>query len=479
MSLSRQVALGGAYLATAQLVVGVGQLLYASVTARLVADESFGAFAVAMSATGLVALFLTTGMATYALATDAMTRQTARTLKCVGWAAGLATAVLVWFFADGWVALWAGTSAATRMLRMLCLQVLLSAPAAVSVALLRRQARPAADAAVQLASVVLGLIAGVVGISVIGTGDALVIAPTVTAALTLLLSSLLARPHEEGSRNEGLPVILGFAWRISNQNVIFFVLMSLPVWAVSRAAGPEELGQFSRALVLTQTPAFALAGAMVRAVQPFYRLAGEGRLRASVDDSVSLSAWLAFPMFFGLAACAVPTVEVVLGPGWSKTSQLVLPLALGFGLYVVFSVAANAAQTLGAVRQVTIAQSTMLPVCVAVSAAGIFADSAFIAAVAFPAMLSVGLLVMLHGLSARGIASLGIGLRNLGWHLAAASLAAVVAFATWTAMLAASWGTGWSLVLPASAGLLSWLAVAWALPGGRVLRSRGVLARVR
>ncbi|GAA1476862.1 hypothetical protein GCM10009623_13080 [Nocardioides aestuarii] len=459
------------------MVVALGQLTYASVTSRSIEDEVFGAFAVAMSATGLVALFMTTGLATFALAADSMSRDNARAIKSIAWAAGILTALVVWVGADLWVAVWAGTSEAAIMLRLLCVQVLLNAPAAVSVALLRRQARPKADALVQVVSVIVGLGVGLACIALTGVGVTLVVAPTVTAIVTLVLSSALAHRRYEQGESQRIKTVLGFAWRVSNQNLVFFLLMSLPVWAVSRGAGPEELGQFSRALVLTQTPALAMTGAIVRAVQPFFRLAEGERRSASVTDAISLSAWVAFPLFFGLAACARPTVEIVLGRGWDETAQMVIPLAVGYGLYVVFSVAASAGQTLGAVRQVTLAQSVMLPICVSLSALSIYANSSVAAAIAYPAMMGVGIVFMLYGLGTRGIASFAHGLRSVALHMGAAAVAATVAVAAGRLVGGASMSSGVILLWSVLAGFLAWLLMAWALPGGRILRRRQVFAR--
>jgi hypothetical protein len=174
------VARGGLALLAAQLVIVAGQVIYSAISSRVFGADVFGNFTVGITATGLLTLLLTTGLPSFALASRALNGSQARALVVLAAAGGLTAALLMVAGASVWASTWNAVGS-IPMTRTLALQVLLAGPAAVQLALLRREGRPTADAMVQSISAVLGVLSGVAALLSFHEPLALVVNPIVTA----------------------------------------------------------------------------------------------------------------------------------------------------------------------------------------------------------------------------------------------------------------------------------------------------------
>ena len=471
---SRTIAVGGAYLLGSQVVVGVGQFLYAAVTARALPARSFGDFALALTATGLIGLLLTTGLATFAVSARDLAPGSAWGLNALSWGAGLVASSLVLVIAPLWVSMWGASGDATETLRWMSLQVFLSAPGVVQVGLLRREGRPRADAGLQALAALLGLVVGAVAVTASAQTVSLTVGPITTAALTLFGAFVVRRHRYQASAPRELGAMLRFSFRVSNQNIVFFLLTSIPIWAVSLAGDVGALGQFSRAVILSQFPSLALASAMTRTVQPFYRRVEDPvRLREALDDAVCLASLLAIPALFGLAAVSRPLVDVWLGAGWDEAASLAPPLAAGAGVYVVFTVAASAGQTLGALRVVSLSQAVMLPVCLLFGWFTVETTNPTFAALALPVLSVCGLATLLYGLAKHGMLSLWATTSSILAHTLVGG--AVSAVALVTVLATRPLGSLNALGLGCIVGGATLLALIRLTPGWGVLTRRGLL----
>lgn len=476
MRRSRQIAVGGVALIGGQLCIAVLQILYSGFSSRVLAPSAFGAFSVAISATGLAALLLTTGLAAYVVSRPELNPSMASALWLLSWLAGLAGALVLFALAPLWVAAW-NASAAVPLTRLLALQVLLASPAAVQSAFLRREGRPAADAGTQVASAATGMVVGAILIAMSRDDLALAVSPTVAAGVALVVAASLRRHRFRIARPGSFGSVLRFSWRVSTQNIVFFVLLSLPVWAVSVGAGVSELGQFSRAALVTGLPSTAIATALTRALQPFYRHMETRELqRRAVTDAVAVTSLIVFPAFAGMAAVGPALVDVWLGPGWSLAGGLVAPLAIGYGLYVVYTVLANASETLSEFSPVRNSQIAMA-----------FPGLLLVAAVILSHAAQLGAWIML-AISVCGTIALVLGLEKVnvvhGRELAATVVkhgvwSLLVAVAAWSAQLAVGaigeTSSVWQLTIGTAVGGIFALALLRRQPGWRVLVSRGIL----
>jgi O-antigen/teichoic acid export membrane protein len=181
--------------------------------------------------------------------------------------------------------------------------------------------------------------------------------------------------------------------RITAQNLGFLALTSAPLWIVSLVLNDSSVGYFSRAMVIPGMAYVALATTLTKALQPYYRHLSSTDRRAGLFD-VTVAAAVALPPFFALAALGPQFIDVWLGPGWHESGRLLPPLALGYGVYVVFTVLANACEFLGFLDHVRIAQAAMIPGAIFLLGATIVTRDAswaswVIAGISVPALITL------------------------------------------------------------------------------------------
>lgn len=473
---SRAIAVGGAALLSSQIVIAISQIVYSGVTSRTLAPSAFGAYTVALSGAGLAGLLLTTGLPAFLLASTDVNAGNVASVILLAWSTGAGCALLLALGAPLWAYAW-NAPESVPFSRFLALQVLFSASAAVQVALVRREGRPLADATIQAGSSVLGMSIGVVVVLNSQSALALSVTPIVTSAAMLGIALAARRVHYARSRPAELRRVLGFAGNVSSQNLGFFALLSSPNWVVSVAAGGTALGQFSRAALLTGLPSNALSTALTRTLQPSYRhLKGERDRREAVTDAVLVTSALAFPPFLGLATLGPLVVNVWLGPGWEEAGQLVRPLAVGFGVLVVFTIMANAAEMMKEFRIVRRSQVVMALTAAPLVALVIKTGSSRDAALILVIVASCGFLSLAMQLHSRGIIDgrrVGDGLiRQFAWAVLVATLVGVSTYA-WL-----GFGPGGelaALLFGAGTGMAGWIAcirrqVVWG-----IIKRRGLI----
>lgn len=454
--------------------MGVVQFIYSGFTGRMLEPQVFGAYAVALSATGLLPLLFSTGLSSFVLAADDLNINATQATMRLSWLSGCLGATALVVGAPLWSWAW-HAPAATSFSRILALQVLLAAPAAVSLARVRRAGNARADAFIQVVSTLSGLALGVLALHVTDEPLSLTVAPIVGAAMNLFISQRVARPssiHGPFRRKD----VLAWTWRISRQNTFFFLLLSLPAWAVSVGTNPFLLGQFSRASLLAGLAATALSTALVRALSPSYREARLGDLKGAVTDAATVAGGIAMPSFLLLAIIGGRIIEIWLGPGWQVAARIIPILALGYGINVIFTVLANAAEMLGRFREVRHAQYAMAVVGIALTVLLVVSGNLLVGASLILAMSAVGIVVLVAALRGGPTIDAARLVRSLaaqgGWSVCIAITAAgALRLGAYFSL-----GNVMSILLTGCVGLFAWAATLRWQPSWMILRERGVVS---
>lgn len=456
---TRTVVRGASALIASQVVIAVAQFVYSAVTARVLLPEAFGAYAVALAGSGLLTLLVSTGLPSYVISNKDLSPNRVAAVVTVSWVSGLLSGLMLIIGAPLWAATWQAPES-IPLTRALAVQALFAAPAAAQLALLRREGRALADGAVQAASVVVAMAAGIAVVLSVRDPLALTITPVATSILTLGLATFVRRIRFRLVRPAGLRELLNFASHVSSQNVVFFLLLTAPSWTISVGSGTSALGQFSRASLLAGLPATALTSALTRALQPHYRhLQKPTERRAAVTDAVLVTGGLALAPFLGLAGLGPLVIAVWLGPGWSQAGAYMFPLAVGFGLYAVFTVMANAGEAHRHFRTVRRSQLSMSIPTIALVACGLAWGSPWFAVVMMLVMAVAGLVVLGIGLHRDELLD---GHRLVRYMKLDLALALSTAFVATVVGYLVRWQSGMELlglVAGAFAGLGIWLAV--------------------
>jgi O-antigen/teichoic acid export membrane protein len=155
----------------------------------------------------------------------------------------------------------------------------------------------------------------------------------------------------------GALLLCQFFWIIQSQADIFIA---------GRHFSPHDLGLYSEALFLTLIFSGKFIPPLNEVAFPAYaELEKQDKSIASAfTTSVRLTMFLAFPLYFGMAAIAQPLVASLFGPKWLEMVPLVATLALAMPfntLQIIFSPATNALGKPGIYVRSSIAGAILMP----------------------------------------------------------------------------------------------------------------------
>lgn len=219
---------------------------------------------------------------------------------------------------------------------------------ALGYAVLSREMDFRRQAQVNIVSALIGAAASLAGaLSGLGVWT-LVLAPLAMFTSRALGMTLMARAFIRPSFDfRGAWSIAGFGGLVALSSLLYFVQTQADVVIGGRLLAPHDLGLYTTALFLAQI-------FVNKVVPPLNEVAFSAYARIQHDRSTFAAGFLrsaraimllAVPFCFGLAACAEPLVDVVLGEKWLGAAPLLRLLALAMPvmtLHVLFAPAANA-----------------------------------------------------------------------------------------------------------------------------------------
>lgn len=243
----------------------------------------------------------------------------------------LAFAIL--FVAAPFVASFYGLPLLSPVLRCVSLTLVLNALFAVHRARLTRSVDFKTQSKASLAAAVLS---GVIGICMAYAGFgvwSLVVQSICNAALNLLLLTGLMRWFPRpGFCKKSFDALFAFGSRLLAASLIHSVYINLYNLVIGKRYSAADLGFFTRADHLARFPSNNFTGILNRVSLPILsRLQDDSEKLASVYAKyLKMACFAIFPLMFGLAALAEPTVVLLLGEKWRPSVLLLQILCLGF-----------------------------------------------------------------------------------------------------------------------------------------------------
>lgn len=349
MASGRKLLAGASWIYGAQALTVFAQFAYAAVTSRLVGPEGFGAYAIALSVSGLVTLVTAGGLSQAVSRMTNLDKLRLRALSTFALVLGLLGAAFLWISAAFWASLW-GDGNARPAIELLAVSVLMAPLAAIATSLLRRQGSFRALAIVTLAANLLGMVIGAAAVAVWRTGWSLAASALAAQLLLLLLSTYLCGRILWGVANiKHARSEIAFSSNLSPIKFTEYFVGNILKWSVSRFLGSANFGYWNRGDMLATLPFQQVQMAVIQAVSPEFRNDIESPVRAHRvwTDLQILVAWFAFPLSAAAAIVLPLTVPLLFGPGWEQTSVLIPYLAVAAGLQMVSTVLASAVEMLG------------------------------------------------------------------------------------------------------------------------------------
>jgi O-antigen/teichoic acid export membrane protein len=366
----RRLLAGATWIYGAQLLTVAAQFGYAATTSRLVSPGGFGAYAVALSVTGLVALLAMGGLGqTVARMVDPQ-RERLRALVTYALLLGLVAGAAIYLTAPLWAWLW-GVPSALEPIRWMAINGIVSPLLGLGTGLMARTGKFRRLALITVTSNVTGMLVGAVAVLTWRSAGSLVVSSSIAQILTLIGTLMategqllgLGRPR----RGQG---DIAFSGKITLASFLSYLTGNITKLSMARGIEAASLGYWNRAEVLTSIPFQQVQTALIRAIYPEFRhdIAGSDRAKEVWTDMLVLAASIALGLSAIVAVLVPPLIPIIFGEGWDTAAALAAPLAIVGGLQLVSTLLASAVEALGRFRWIwsTDAILIILQVCAAI-----------------------------------------------------------------------------------------------------------------
>ncbi|QXJ21543.1 lipopolysaccharide biosynthesis protein [Actinomadura graeca] len=329
-------ALGWSLVNTA--VGRLGTLAIGVALARLLGPAEFGVFAVAMVALLAVLSFHELGVSLAIVRWPGDPREIAPTVATISVASSALIYAGCYLGAPAFASAM-GAPAASGVIRLLGLSVVVSGLVAVPAALLQRGFRQDRK---MLADQVNNWGGAIVSIALAATGMgamSLAIGRLVgSAASAVLLVRASPEPLRFGFDRGRARALLRFGLPLAGSSIVVFAVASVDQLVVGNVLGATALGFYVLAFNLSNWPV-TMFSQPVRSVAPaaFARLQHDPpALRGAFLSTAGLLAGLTLPVCLLLAGAAEPLIRLVYGDRWGPAADALLWLGILGGLRIMF-----------------------------------------------------------------------------------------------------------------------------------------------
>ncbi len=238
------------------------------------------------------------------------------------------------------------------VLRVTAMVFLIQAFGQSSAALLKRRLAFRALQTAQVISSVVGYALVGIAAAMFGAGVWSLVAAQLAQSLTYsVLVFVQARHSVVPCWSRPSLRLARFGMKVTGANILNWSIMNFDNAFVGRAFGSTALGLYSRAFNTVSVPAEAVVSTWQQVLFASCSRLGDRTkaLQRAYLASVSAVAFITFPLFWSVAACAPAVVAGLYGARWNEAGPLLRPLSLAITLHAVM---AMAGPMLGAADQV-------------------------------------------------------------------------------------------------------------------------------
>lgn len=444
--------------------IGIGIAL-----ARLLGPKEFGTYAVALIALMAAVSFNDLGFSLAIVRWPNEPSEIAPTINTTSLLASLAIAVAMYVVAPAFATAM-GAPAATPVVRLLGLTVIISGAVASPAALMERQFQQSKRMLIDQVMVWVGAPMSI-GLAIAGVGAmSLAIGRLVAVSIgAVLFIKLSPAPYRLGLDRSKVAPLLRFGMPLAAASIVVFIISFADQVVVGRMLGATALGFYALAFNLSTWPVTVFSQPL-RNVAPatFSRLQHEPEAMHNAFRSIlGLLAAVAFPVCLLLSGAAGPIIGTVYGAAWAPAAGVLAWLGVLAAFKILYELAYDYLVVRGASRALLAVQIVTLVSTIPALIVGVQADGIVGAAAAQVVVAAGVVLPMYVFLFARA----GLRPRRLLGRL---WLPVLIACAVGLSALAISDTFHSNLPACVLAGLLTLIALA-----GLIHRDRTELRRLR
>jgi O-antigen/teichoic acid export membrane protein len=312
------------------LARGLSQFAIGILLARLLGPTPFGIVALASMVIGLGRLFADLGFGAALVQRETLSDAELRFVFTWQMAFALLLAAGGILGADLLAATFHAPQAAPVLRAMFCLFII-DCPGNAAAALLRRALNFKAVQQIGIASYLIGYVAVGIPAAWLGYGAWSLVAAQLTQSLLSCVLLLRAAPLPwRPCLRCATPGLAGFGVKVAAANLSSWTISNLDTAMIGRAFGVVDLGLYSRALNLVNTPmSIVTTGFQGVLFAACSRAQGErARLRNIHIETGTAVALVCVPVFAAAAAIPDTLILGVYGQAWAASIPMVTPLAL-------------------------------------------------------------------------------------------------------------------------------------------------------
>lgn len=314
----------------AQAVKLILQLGSIAILARLLEPSDFGLIAMVTVFTGLALQFMEGGLSMATIQRDQITHGQVSNLFWIN--AGLGAGMFILgVLAAPLVANLYEEPRLTLIMAAMSLTFLIGGLSVQHDAILRRQMRFRAISIIDITSIALGIVAGIVA-AFIGFGYWALVISTVTTFLSKTILRWLSTAWLPSlmRRGTGVRPLLNFGVNLLGANFVGYFANNITPFAVAYIGGAQSMGLYNRANTLTSIPSKQLLPPLMNVMQPTLARVAQNpeRLRTTIISLMGKIVFFTMFLTITMAALADWIVELFLGAGWSGVVPIFRLLAL-------------------------------------------------------------------------------------------------------------------------------------------------------
>lgn len=308
---------GAALIGLAQAIKLVTQMASVVLLARLIAPGDFGLFAMVMPIVAFIMMFQDLGLTQATITRKTLSVQEANTLFWLS-AAAASTLAITLLCASPLVAIFYGEPRLTNLVATLSFAVFTSGLVSQHLALLSRQMRFGALAAIDIASTIIAFAASILVASIHPSPWAMVASVLAGMGTSLVLVWLIVGWLPGRPALSGIGDLLRFSGGLSLFNITTFIARNSDKVLIGRFVGSTPLGLYDRGYRLLLFPLQQVSYPLARIAIPILsRLTGEPhRYHHAYARLVRQMLLLITPGMVMLILFSERLIRLLLGNGW-------------------------------------------------------------------------------------------------------------------------------------------------------------------
>jgi O-antigen/teichoic acid export membrane protein len=348
-------------LATRLGTLGIGIAL-----ARVVGPEDFGIYAVALLALTAALSFNELGVSLAIVRWPDDPRAIAPTVATISLAASATIAAVGYLIAPLYASAM-GEPAATGVVQVMALSVLVSGAVATPAALMQRQfmqeRRIVVDQVNTWGGALVSLLLAILGMGAMSLAIGRIAG---SAAAMVLFVRLSPVPFRLGIDRAVVGRLLRFGVPLAGASIVVFGIGFADQLVVGRALGSTALGFYVLAFNLSSWPVQMFSWPLRNVAPPtFARLQHQPEaMRSTLRSIVGLLAAVTFPICLLLSGAAVPLIRFVYGGAWTPAASVLVWMGILAAFRILFELAYDYLVVVGVSRSILGLQVATLAVLV-------------------------------------------------------------------------------------------------------------------